>query len=565
MSQPDETISQELQDLVAAACDGELSDHDTEKLEALLAASADARRFYLLYLHLHGELHWHQAMAGEMPDLAAPSAEGKGMRIPTPSVSRPKPDRMSRLRMIGFCISAMVAVTLLVLAYRAMPERKRPSPAPHEVSTSAKLTGAVKPRWAAGATPPAIGQAIPLDRRLELERGVIEITHGKRTRVLLEAPSAFRYMPGGRIELESGQATVVTEGEPGLFIDARGAVIEPTAGAIGLVVGQGAAEVHSLGGQAQIRQTRSLNDAVEETETNLADGDALAWSGDSDELPLPIEAVPGQFILTLPDRVPSHSVAKMRAAVANHSRLIHHYTFEGTSRLEKCRDRRGALHLAEAVMVSGRGRGSVDYSAKGLDLTTEAIGPHREPVGGKENGVALQSEARFHPPKEMTIEILLMYRIPEDGNDDTVALAVATREDQRNCGFYVTAVGRGHLSLLLDGEADWVNMETILTPERWYYVAVTFDAGEETTIVNAYVADLTGGQQALKQVLNNLEVPGVPVMSRLGIGKGFDATGAHAYPWSGELDEVAVYDAVLEKEDLQSHVNALRAGGTGLD
>ena len=560
MSQPDETISQELQDLVAAACDGELSDHDSERLEALLAASAVSRRFYLLYLHLHGELHWHQAMAGEMPDLAAPSAEGKGMRIPTPSVSRPKPDRMSRLRMIGFCVSAMVAVTLLVLAYRAMPERKRPpSPAPHEVSTSAKLTGAVKPRWAAGATPPAIGQAIPLDRRLELERGVIEITHGKGTRVLLEAPFAFRYMPGGRMELESGQATVVTEGEPGLLIEARGAVIEPAAGAIGLVVGQDSVEIHSLGGQAQIRQVRSLDDGVEEMETNLANGDALVWSADSDELPQPIETVPGQFILALPDRVPSHSVAKMRAAVANHSRLIHHYTFEGTSRLEKCRDRRGALHLAEVVMVSGRGRGSLDYAAKGLDLTTEAIAPHREPIGGKENGVALQSEARFHPPKEMTIELLLKYQIPKDAGDDTVALAVATREGQRDCGFYVTAVGRGHLSLLLDGEADWVNMETTLTPGRWYYVVVTFDAGEKTTIVNAYVADLTGGQRALKQILNNKEVPGVPAMSRLGIGKGFDATGAHAYPWSGELDEVAVYDAVLEEEVLQSHVNVLRA------
>ncbi len=560
MSRPEESISQELQDLVAAACDGELSDRETEKLEGLLAESAEARRYYLLYLHLHGELHWHQAMAGEMPDLTASSADGKGMRIPTPSVSRPIPDRASRLRMIGFCICALVAVTLLVLAYQAMPERKRPpSPALLEVSTSAKLTGAVKPRWAAGATPPAIGQAIPLDRRLELERGVIEVAHGKGTRVLLEGPTAFRCMPGGRIELESGQTTIIIEGEPSLLIEAAGAVIEPTEGAIGLVVGQDVAEVHSLGGQAQIRQVHSVADAVEEMETNLGSGDALTWSTGSEELPQHIEVVPGQFALTLPDRVPSHSVAKLRAAVANHSRLIHHYTFEGTSSLEKCRDARGALHLTEAVMVSGRGRGSLDYAAKGLDLTTEAIGPHRDPIGGKDNGVALQSEARFHPSKEMTIELLLKYRIPEDGSNDSVALAVATRDGDRDCGFYVAAVGRGHLSLLLDGEADWVDMETILIPGRWYYVAVTFETGEGKAIVNGYAADLTGGQRALQQVLSSKEVPGVPAMSRLGIGKGFDSTGAHAYPWSGELDEVAVYDAVLEKEELQSHVNVLRA------
>jgi hypothetical protein len=49
-------------------------------------------------------------------------------------------------------------------------------------------------------------------------------------------------------------------------------------------------------------------------------------------------------------------------------------------------------------------------------------------------------------------------------------------------------------------------------------------------------------------------------VSRLGIGKGFDGTGAHAYPWSGELDEVAVYDAVLGIEQIQKHVDVLRAG-----
>lgn len=565
MSRPEDGISAELQELVATACDGELTDRETERLEDLLSDSAEARRYYLFYFHLHGELHWHEAMAGEMPDLAAVSAEGKGMRIPTPSIARPKPDRISRLRLIGFLICTLAVITLLVLAYRAMPERKQAaSPAPPSLSTSAKLTGAVQPRWAAGSAPPATGQAIPLDRRLVLERGAIEIAHGQGNRVLVEGPSAFRYMPGGRIEFESGCATIVVEGEWDYLIDAGGATIEPTGGTIGLSVDAEAVEVHSLGGQALIRQVRSVADALEETETKLEVRDAVAWPADSSEAPRQIAAEPGRFALSLPERAPTHSVAKLRAAAANSARLIHQYPFEGTSRLEKCQDKRGTLNVTEVVMVGGRGRGALDYTAQGLDLTTDAIRPHREPEGGNEIGVALQSEVEFRPPRAMTIELLLRYRTAEDANDETVGLAVATRSGDRDCGFYVAAVGRGHLSLLLDGEADWVETDTVLVPEHWYYVAATFEAAEESTTVSAYVVDLWGGGRQLRQVLKNEVIPGIPAMSRLGIGKGFDDTGAHAYPWSGELDEVAVYDSVLGAEELQAHVDVLRAGGSDL-
>ena len=50
---------------------------------------------------------------------------------------------------------------------------------------------------------------------------------------------------------------------------------------------------------------------------------------------------------------------------------------------------------------------------------------------------------------------------------------------------------------------------------------------------------------------------GVPAASRLGIGKAFDWSVAHAYPWTGALDEVAVYDAVLDRDTLESHLDML--------
>ncbi|MHB8900835.1 MAG: LamG-like jellyroll fold domain-containing protein [Thermoguttaceae bacterium] len=564
MSQPASGIPQELQELVAAACDGDLSERQTERLEQLLADSLQARQYYLLYLHLHGELHWHQAMAGEMPDLAAPSAEGKGLRIPTPGGAAPRRDRFSRLRLVGFCLCALVAVSMLALAYYAMPHRKLPSPpAPPVAVASGQLADAVQPRWEPGSTPPAIGQPVPLDRRLVLERGVIQISHPDGTRVFLQGPSAFRYSSSARIELESGRATVIAADKPELVIEAGGAAIESTDGPVGVFVDQAGVEVHGLGGTARVLPLSPQPPAPAQDETRVGPDQAVQWALGAASVPRPIPVDRQRFALSLPDRAPGRSVARMRDMVANHPRLIRHYTFEGTSRLEKCQDKRGADHLTEAVMAGGRGRGSIDYTAQGLDLTTEAIRPHREPQGGNECGVALQSEAQFHPPAAMTVELLLSYEVPPDANDETVALAVSTRQPDRGCGFYVAAVGKGHLSLLLDSEADWVEMDTLLTPERWYYVAVTFQAGEKSTLVNAYVADLTDDEPQLRRVLDNDEVQSVPSVSRLGIGKGFDSTGAHAYPWSGALDEVALYDTVLDQQELERHVDLLRAGGSG--
>ncbi len=561
MSDPKNAIPVELQDLVAIACEGELSDQDTEQLEALLLDSPVARQYYLLYLHLHGELHWHEAMAGDLPDPTGSSGQGPRMPIPTPAITRPKPDRMSRLRLFGFCICALVVVGLLTLAYQAMPARKDiPAPPPPTPTALARMTGAILPRWKAGANPPVLGQEIPLDRRLVLERGVIEITHPQSTQVLIEGPAAFCYRPGGQIELEKGRLTVLGDEPADFTVNAGDATIVPTGGAIGIFADGKEIELHGLGGKAQIRRVLRQDDSLVEKETDLAGQGGWKWSSGSETDPQAIASDQGRFARALPPRDPDHSVARLREAVTNNARLIHHYTFEGTSRLEKCQDKRGAVHLTEAVMVDGRGRGSINYTAPGFDLTTDALGPHREPQGGNENGVALQSEGRFRPPEAMTIELLLRYQIPEDAGDETVALAVATRDGDRDCGFYVAAVGKGHLSLLLDGSANWVETDTVLAHDHWYYVAFTFKKLEESTVVNAYLADLTVGERQLRQVLKDEEVPGVPATSRLGIGKGFDNTIAHAYPWSGELDEIALYDAVLDPKDLQAHLDLLQAG-----
>ena len=556
MSHSEPRVTKELQELTAGACDGDLSDHETARLEALLLGSAEARSYYLRYLHLHGELHWQQAVAADTSGPAS-AATGPSISLPAPVVSPPRRDRVSRLRLIGFLASAVAAVVLLVLAYRALPDRQ-PAPQPPTVPVAeAKLSGAVQPRWQAGAPAPAIGQAVPLDRPLVLERGTIEITDPSGTRLLIKAPAAFRFAPGGRLELQSGRVAVLVTGTPSFELALGGASVVPESGTIGALIEDRAAEVHVFEGSATLYRTEPIGGTLQESNTALASGEAARWIVDTTSPLERISAVPTSFPRQLPDRQPDRSVAQMRSLVTRHSHLIHHYTFEGTSRVEKCRDKQGSLHLTEAVMHGGRGRGLVDYTAEGIDLTTEAIRPHREGQNGNEIGSALQSEVRFHCPQAMTVELLLKYELPTDVNDDSVALALATRDADVDCGFFVAAAGEGYLSLLLDAEADWLEMDMQFKPDHWYYLAVTFDTGQEDTIVSAYAADLTAGQRQLQPLVVDEVVAGVPAVSRLGIGKGFDYAGAHAYPWPGSIDEVAIYDAVLDQVTLQQRIDVL--------
>jgi hypothetical protein len=97
----------------------------------------------------------------------------------------------------------------------------------------------------------------------------------------------------------------------------------------------------------------------------------------------------------------------------------------------------------------------------------------------------------------------------------------------------------------------------VLVPGDWYYVASTFRQQGSNTTVNTYVANLSRGEPTLHHVVQDQTAAGAPAPGRLGIGMGFDGQGANAYPWSGSLDEIAIYDAVLDRETLEEHLRNL--------
>lgn len=254
-----------------------------------------------------------------------------------------------------------------------------------------------------------------------------------------------------------------------------------------------------------------------------------------------------------------HCVARLRQLVAAHPRLVHHFPLEGDP-AERVRDARGQLHLIEVVMMAGSGRSRLT-AVRGFDESTQALRFERAPGTGNASGIALQSEVDFQPPAEMTIELLLSYRAPPEPREEPICCAVATRQPGRRCGFLVAAVASGQWAQLLDAEADWTlgQRDFAFTPDQWYYVVTTFESRSDRTRLSGLVANLSRGEDRLTPIIVEQTVPGRPPASRLGIGKGFDEAMAPAYPWSGELDEVAVYDTLLSREEMESHLRALVA------
>ena len=212
-------------------------------------------------------------------------------------------------------------------------------------------------------------------------------------------------------------------------------------------------------------------------------------------------------------------------------------------------------------MRNGRGGGNLRDAAAGFDATTNAIAPQRAEQDGNTNGVALESDAAFEPPPQMTVELLLRFDPPPRA-DGLIAAAVATRDSDRNCGFLVAAADRGRPVQLLDAEAPWTEADDdfAFIPGDWYYVAATFRVEGGQTRLNTYVANLRRGERTLTCVVRDRLVPGVPPSSRLGIGKAFEANLTHTYPWAGILDEVAIYNAVLDETTLSEHLRAVING-----
>ena len=192
---PDE--SSELDRLLSALCNGQLSAADLSRLETLLEAAA-ARRRYLEYVDLHGRL------------LTRPSVD-------RPVEIRPAPARRFHWPAFVIGAAAAVCVTFGLQSLRPKPEvpsvvqAERPGP-PRYVATLAQADGA---EWD-GPGPASTGARIT-PGELKLRRGVARLAFDGGASLLLEAGSAVRVESRSAATVLSGRVVFRGDDNPEAF------------------------------------------------------------------------------------------------------------------------------------------------------------------------------------------------------------------------------------------------------------------------------------------------------------------------------------------------------------
>jgi hypothetical protein len=584
--------------LASILCEGQITREDAARLEELARSSPEAKRYLLHYLQLHGELYWEHAVTlrSRSPDgsgLADPglgataglsssadSAIGQAGQRPKvgPRTTRRRAFRTagqasSGTRWLAGLVTAGLAASLLVGLGWWLTTRHRPIAAVNGFSSApvARLTRSVAAQWISDGRTRREGAALAAGETLPLAEGLAEISFDHGARVILRGPAGFEIQSADGGLLRHGSLTARVGPSPaGFTIRTPDATIVDLGTEFGVAVQEsGLSEIEVFVGQVLLHPSPHAIRPRHPPKTSgwrtLQQGEAVRVCGAMGGHSGVIEAIePGK--LRLARQLPAlglGSVADLRRLVGGHPHLIHHYTFEGAMPDQQRQDRRGSLPLTEVVMQGGRGGGELGYAAEGFDATTQSIALYRSPRLGNDCGIALETETAFQPPPAMTVELLVNFAGFSAEDRSPIAAALATRADERHCGFLLAVVGDGQLTHLMDSQAPWVEDEGefALIPGDWYYVASTFRVVSGNTVVNTYVANLSRGERTLSQVVKDQSVPGVPATSRLGIGKAFDANTAHAYPWSGRLDEIAIYDTVLSSTTLAEHLQAL--AGTG--
>ena len=267
----------ELQRLLSALCDGELSEAQQARLEELLDADADCRCLYLEYVDMHARLLIHP----RLPGMSLLSTEGgagvsSSERITEakrhdPSeqpLSSPAGRRRGGPQIFRYIVvaTATLAASFLIQvlwSYTRMPGRGRADMRASEVvetpvvvktpltASIATLTQLADCVWEEPAGAPRVGLRLP-PSRLRLRSGIARVRIDGGPDLVIEGPADLR--------LDSGMAATVSRGKVVFLADETAAPFElqtPSSTLVDLgteyavAVGPEGEEVHVFAGEVQ--------------------------------------------------------------------------------------------------------------------------------------------------------------------------------------------------------------------------------------------------------------------------------------------------------------------------
>jgi hypothetical protein len=279
MSSPHDAGS-ELDQLLMALVDGELTYVQQQHLAALLRDDPALQEKYCDYVLLDAMLRWEQ------PDAAA----------------SPQPPARRRWR-LGFrlALTAAAGLLLVVSGYlvHSWQEPVAPAPRPPTLATTdpaslepqasglAVLTRSVRARWDPSSPPLAVGATVP-PGPLRLQAGLVQLEFYSGAALVIEGPADLELLATNRLRCRSGKvrATVPPQAHGFTILSATTELVD-LGTEFGMEVGpNGATEVHVFAGKVEVHDAHGDRTASAKREVLAGQGLKVEQGGRRTAIPV---------------------------------------------------------------------------------------------------------------------------------------------------------------------------------------------------------------------------------------------------------------------------------------
>ena len=285
-------------------------------------------------------------------------------------------------------------------------------------------------------------------------------------------------------------------------------------------------------------------------------------------------ALGGACMIALMAAIPMNShatTADLQEVSQSNPNLIHQWSFDGADNDARRQDASGTAHLDEVAGGTAT-VADIAYGVAGFDGTSDAVTTFREvPGSDSDGGAAFHNDAVTLGSAMSFVVVFQPTEAEITGGNFNLGYILATRVggDRGYFLFQGSAEQDGEgafgqdgndLASVVGSSFNVANEQTLaetIQAGNWYFAAGSYTTdGTDTTFTN-YLADLTAGDTTLTTV-GPVTVPGMfPTgATPLGIGARWDGPG-EAFP--GQIDEVNLYNAVLDENTLQVHLDQLLA------
>ena len=263
------------------------------------------------------------------------------------------------------------------------------------------------------------------------------------------------------------------------------------------------------------------------------------------------------------------SIIDFQSLVLTDPDLSHQFTFDGENEQDRLEDKVGDADLIPRPFGSGTAN-DIEYAKEGYDETSESVSTSRGPGNDFAQGAGLHN-ASVNLKDQFSYEVIFQPKSTEiSGGNFNLGYILNTRVNNDRGYFLVQgnaplpSTGQQLSSTIGDGFAER-NQNLILSQveaDHWYFVAGSYSINRDTntTDFTNYIADLTNGETVLRKIgpFSNSGGPYPTGGSPLGIGGRWDA----GESFSGQIDEINLYDAEKDEFIFQQHLDSITGGNS---